>query len=86
MYKVNDTVKRILGQRLKNYRLQKGMTQEELAKKIRYTADTISRYEKGKYNLNIGMLLLFCQVLGVKPSTFIQGMEVYYCSIHQGGK
>ena len=86
MYKVNDTVKRILGQRLKIYRQQKGMTQEDLGKKIGYSQVAIAHYENGLCNFNIGVLLLFCQVLEIKPSTFVQGMELFHCSIYPGGK
>jgi transcriptional regulator with XRE-family HTH domain len=85
MYQVNGSIKRILGQRLRNYRLSKGLTQGELGEKIGYSAGAISQYELGMKCWSMGVLLLLCQVLEVKPSTFVQGMELYYCSIHPGG-
>ena len=61
------------GERLKNYRLQKGLSQENIATSLGKNKTTISRYEKGhtlistsvcysiarKYNISVDYLLGF---------------------------
>lgn len=40
----------IFGRNLKQKRLEKGMTQEQLAEKAGVSVDTVKRYESGKYD------------------------------------
>ena len=40
----------VFGRNLKQKRLEKGMTQEQLAEKAGVSVDTVKRYESGKYD------------------------------------
>ena len=54
-----------LGERAKELRLSKGMTQLELADKFGSAESTISRLEKGKYNPTYFWLIKFCKALEI---------------------
>jgi len=57
-----------LGERLKEARLSKGFTLEELAKKVRTSKQTISRYEKGEIkNIPYEKIETIAIVLGIDP-------------------
>ena len=45
-------------------RIEKGLTQEELADRVEVTRQTIGLIEKEKYNPTITLCLRLCQVLG----------------------
>ncbi|MEG0296982.1 MAG: helix-turn-helix transcriptional regulator [Clostridium sp.] len=51
------------GLKIKLARVEKGLTQDELAKAIGITRQTISLIEKGKYNPTIKLCLDMCKVL-----------------------
>jgi len=56
----------ILEKNIKRYRLFKGLTQEDLAKKVGLTKDTISKIELGKQgNLGMKYLILIQEELDV---------------------
>lgn len=58
---------RILGRNLKRWRQFRGLTQEELAKKVGITKDTISKIELGKQeNPGLKYLILISQELNVE--------------------
>jgi ribosome-binding protein aMBF1 (putative translation factor) len=52
-----------LGQQLKTAREKAGITQEELAKKIKTNKGNISRMEHGKQNLTVEYIVRVAQVL-----------------------
>jgi len=51
------------GEKVKQLRVSKGLTQLELADKIGSGESTISRVEKGKYNPSLKWLLRFAEAL-----------------------
>lgn len=56
------------GEKLRKYRLEKGMTQSELAKQAGINVNTISNYESGKtYPQNREVYSILAQILGVNP-------------------
>ncbi len=65
-----ETFRRI-GQKLKEYRVKKGLTQQELAQKLGVTWEMVSRYERGE-NLTIGRLIQLSQILGFDISTLFE--------------
>ncbi len=69
-----ETFRRI-GQRLKEYRLKKGLTQQELAERLGVTWEMVSRYERGE-NLTIGRLIQLSQILGFDLSTLFEVDDV----------
>ena len=53
------------GERLKNYRLKKGLSQENMADSINKTKATISRYESGAIMPQAKDISKICEVLGI---------------------
>ncbi len=54
-----------LGKRIKDLRMEKGMSQQEFAAKLDYEKSNMSRMESGKVNLRIASLYKVAQVLGI---------------------
>ena len=55
-----------IGKIIKNYRIEKGISQSDLAKRSGIVQPDISAIEKGKKNITIETLLRLCKVLGIK--------------------
>ncbi len=53
------------GKRLKNYRIQKGLSQENMAKILNKNRSTIVRYEKGEILPDVRDISIICQELGI---------------------
>ena len=70
-------------QRIKRLRVDRGMTQLELAKKVGYSGkDMVSRVESGKVDISRSRLIQFADALGVSPLYLFNGSE----SIDEIGK
>lgn len=57
-------MEKTLGQKIREYRLKRGMTQEELAEKLLSSKSTISEYENDKIDVKISILREIAKVLG----------------------
>lgn len=64
-------MKKTLGQKIREYRLKRGMTQEELAEKLLSSKSTISEYENDKIDVKISILREIAKVLGAPLSHFL---------------
>ena len=64
-------MKKTLGQKIREYRLKRGMTQEELAEKLLSKKSTISEYENNKIDIKISILREIAKVLGTTLSHFL---------------
>ncbi|MGE5381657.1 MAG: helix-turn-helix transcriptional regulator [Methylocystaceae bacterium] len=51
--------------RLREFRLLRGFTQEELARRVQVARQTINLIEAGKYNPSLKLCLAICQQLQV---------------------
>lgn len=51
--------------RLREYRLLQGLTQEELAFRVKVARQTINLIEAGRYNPSLKLCLAICMTLGV---------------------
>ena len=58
------------GKKLRQFRLDKGMTIEELANTLELHTSQIGRIERGEINASISFVFLFARTLKVKPSDF----------------
>ena len=58
-------LKKYIGNQIKTFRKSAGFTQDELAKRLNTTKQTISRYEKGDRKANQDMLFELCDIFGV---------------------
>ena len=62
-----------VGRQIKNFRIKKGLTQEELAQQVGYTSrSTINKIEKGLIDITQTKILQISQVLDVDP-LFLNG-------------
>lgn len=63
-------LKKYIGNQIKTFRKSAGFTQDELAKRLNTTKQTISRYEKGDRKANQDMLFELCDIFGVSIDDF----------------
>lgn len=63
----------IIGQRLKKARLDKHMTQEQLAEEIDVSVAFLSRIERGNSHINLKRLSEICNILGVSEGYILNG-------------
>lgn len=64
---------KLMGERLKKARIQKGYTQEKLAEVMKVSIAYISRIETGKTHLNLKRLNEICVELGTSESYILNG-------------
>ena len=65
----------IIGHRLKNARLDAGLTQQELAEKTNLSVAFISRVERGNSHINLKRLTQFCNLLGISEGEILTGVS-----------
>ena len=63
-------LKKYIGNQIKTFRKSASFTQDELAKRLNTTKQTISRYEKGDRKANQDMLFELCDIFGVSIDDF----------------
>lgn len=63
-------LKKYIGNQIKTFRKSAGFTQDELAKRLNTTKQTISRYEKGDRKANQDMLFELCDIFSVSIDDF----------------
>lgn len=66
---------RDIGKNIKQLRVQKNMTQDELAEKLFVTRQTVSNYETGRSRPDVDMLVKIAEVLGTDIQQLIYGPE-----------
>lgn len=59
-----------IGHRIRKQRLEAGMTQEELANRLKTTKQSISRYENGKRNIDQDVLFELSEIFRVNIDEF----------------
>jgi len=91
-------LKKYIGNQIKTFRKSAGFTQDELAKRLNTTKQTISRYEKGDRKANQDMLFELCDILGVSIDDFFPSqnetlqspttspIQIIYDQLHQPRK
>lgn len=55
----NHTLLKQVGAKIAYFRTLRGITQEELASKVSVNKSVISRIERGQYNENVGIIMLW---------------------------
>lgn len=76
--------KTILGEKIKNFRRVRGLTQEDLAKCVNRSKNHISKIEQGTANPPLSLLLEIAQALEIDPTellgdsqnTFSEALEI----------
>ncbi|ADB39301.1 helix-turn-helix domain-containing protein [Spirosoma linguale] len=64
-------LKKQVGQRIKEARNQKGITQREFGKMLGVSHTTVNGYETGKQNLTLDTLEKVAAALGMAPKSFL---------------
>ena len=77
-YKIRKVIKmaldyKVIGQRLKNARIAKNLTQEDLAEKIDISVAFLSRVERGNSHINLKRLNQVCNLLDVSEGYILNG-------------
>ena len=65
----------VLGEKIREKRLERGWTQPELAERMGYNKSTILRIERGEHDLTQSRIKEFANVLGTTPG-YLMGWEV----------
>lgn len=63
----------VIGRRIKNARIEQGLTQEELADKIDVSIAFMSRVERGNSKINLKRLTQIAEILSVSPGYLLTG-------------
>lgn len=65
----------VIGQRLKQARLSKNMTQEDLAEQLEISVAFLSRVERGNSHINLKRLTQVCKLLDVDEGYILNGVS-----------
>ena len=69
-----QAVDQIIGRNLRAFRLQKKMSQEQIAAAVKLTFQQVQKYEKGSNRISGSRMAQFCQLLNVTPNDFFKGV------------
>ena len=65
----------VIGQRIRQARKQKKMTQEDLAEQIGVSIAFLSRIERGSSQINLKRLTQICNILGTTEGEILNGVS-----------
>jgi transcriptional regulator with XRE-family HTH domain len=68
----SNSIDESLGDRLREQRTSRGLSQEQLAKKLQIRPDDINAYESGTRRISADRLLRIASVLNVRPESFFR--------------
>lgn len=63
----------IIGERLKNIRIQNNLTQEKLAEKLDMSVAFLSKIERGKTQISLRRLNQICELLEISEGAILNG-------------
>ncbi len=63
----------VIGKRIKQARLKKGFTQEQIAEKLDVSIAFLSRVERGNSHINLRRLDEICNILDVSLGSILEG-------------
>ena len=66
--------RKIIGEAVRKYRKQSGLTQEKLAEKAELDSTYISDVERGEENISVDALMRIANALNVRLKDFIQNL------------
>ena len=64
-----------LGQRIKELRIERGLSQRRLAEESGVIRPTVTRHESGKHTPTIENVVAYAKSLGVKPSEILHVLD-----------
>ena len=75
MTSMTDTLRNIIGNRIKAIREDQGLSQRKFALMIRVHRNSIAKIERGETNLKLNTLEKIIDGLGVTPEEFFRGLR-----------
>lgn len=75
--KENREILVTIGNNLKNARISKGYTQEQMAEQLNVSSKFISMIERGCSGLSITKLTNICKILDIEPNSLFNGVLNY---------
>ena len=69
---------KLIGQKIKEIRLEKKLTQSSLASACDVDIRTIQRIEKGSFNMSLKIMFLISDSLGINPSELLMNKDSLY--------
>lgn len=66
----------LLGQKIKEIRKKRGLTQDFLAEKVGIDSKHLSRIECGKNSLSLNLLYKICDVLNIEPCALFDNIAL----------
>ena len=69
-----QAVDELIGRNLRTFRLQKNMSQEQIAAAVKLSFQQVQKYEKGANRISGSRMAQFCQLLNVTPNDFFKGV------------
>ncbi|MFQ5346682.1 MAG: helix-turn-helix domain-containing protein [Rhodothalassiaceae bacterium] len=68
-----NEVDRHIGERIREHRLERGLTQQDLARALGISYQQVQKYENGSNRVSAGRLYILAQALGVRVGAFFEG-------------
>jgi transcriptional regulator with XRE-family HTH domain len=69
-----QAVDRIIGSNLRAFRLERNMSQTEIATGVKVTFQQVQKYENGTNRISGSRMAQFCRLLNVAPNDFFKGV------------
>lgn len=66
----------IIGKRIRNSRIEKRLTQEELADRLNISVAYMSRMERGSTKVNLKRLIQIAEILDLTPGYLLTGSNI----------
>ena len=73
----NSNILQIIGDNLKQARMNKKLTQEQLAERLGTSCKFISMIERGCSGLSLSNIARICEILGIEPNSLFNGIIDY---------
>ena len=64
-----------IGQRIKKYRLAKGLTQKQLAELLYIDDKKVSKWETGRAKFDLELITQICNALNISVHDFLEGID-----------
>lgn len=65
----------MINKKIRELRIKNGLSQTELAEKLKTTQGTIGKYERGELDLNTEKIIQICKILKVSPNELLEWEE-----------
>ncbi len=74
MKQVRD-IDKVIGARLRQHRMLKGVSQEQIGEALGLTFQQIQKYEKGTNRVSVGAAILICDRLNIRLADLLDGLQ-----------